>query len=341
MVSMVQLCLVAMGMTRLGVAGGIKIHGPGHANHKKLSAMPSKGYGCMVSMNKTLTVQSIQTYLEHGGRLIDSALQYRTHEQIAEAIKRSGVPRDDVWITSKLCGGQIGQQPAGTPFGMCQSMGYASEQLLKDMSREEIENKTLQLVQTILRELDTDYVDLMLLHMRSPEKGVDEAIWSAFKQAKDAGLISHLGVSGMGIDSAFMDHMSTPPEVFQGDFPPMAYPIPGLQQFLDRGMRVTNIGSLGGACSTFGSKGHPYPKKVSDIAAKYSATVGQVMLRLWLDLGIDVIPMSFHHVVENVDLDFFKLTTEDMTEITQAIANDPTVRSQGWYHPGACGYLPR
>lgn len=44
MVSVVHLCLVAMGMSRLGVVGGIKIHGPGHANHKKLSAMPSKGW---------------------------------------------------------------------------------------------------------------------------------------------------------------------------------------------------------------------------------------------------------------------------------------------------------
>lgn len=298
----------------------------------------------MMAVNKTLLVESIQTYLEHGGRLIDTALQYKTHGPIAEAIKLSGVPRDDVWITSKLCGGQIGLQPAGTPYGGCDAAGYASEKLLKDMSRAEIENKTLQLVQTILKELDTDYVDLMLLHMRSPEKGVDEAIWSAFKQAKDAGLVSHLGLSGGGIDGAYMDQLSTPPEVYQGSFAPTIYPDPALKKFVDRGMRVTTLGSIGGACSKFGTKGYPYPKKISDIAAKYNATTGQVMLRLRLDSGIDVIPMSFHHVVENFDLDFFKLTTQDLTEITQAIANDPTVKSQGWYHPGYCadlhGYEP-
>lgn len=338
----IRMLILAVSTVRLTQLTGLKVTGPeGAITPKKLSAMPSKGFGAMTQHD--VLVDSLKTYFKHGGRLVDTAFEYDTHDLVAEAIKQSGVPRDDVWITTKLCGGQIGKLlPDPTNPYPCGANGrdlYASKKLLKDMSREEIEEGTLNLVKISLKELGTEYVDLMLLHKQTAENGVDDAIWSGLTKAKDAGLISHLGVCNP--DVKFIDHLSqvgAPPEVVQMAIEPAMEPLvyPYVKQLLDRGMRVTAYGSLGGGGHPkFGDKEKPVPGPISAVAAKYNATFGQVMLRFDLDLGVDVIPQSSHHIVENLDIDFFKLTKEDISVIAKAFKDDPHYASpQSWYHPG-------
>ena len=90
--------------------------------------------------------------------MIDTAMAYRNHEEIGEALRASGVKREDVWITSKLASGTVNS--------------YA---------------KGIAAVDNILQEIGTSYLDLVLIH--SPKMGRDKAmaVWKALIDAKKAG----------------------------------------------------------------------------------------------------------------------------------------------------------
>ena len=122
--------------------------------------MPANGLGtcCRKTARGQPIIDAIKAYLRLGGRLIDTAMAYRNHEEVGEALRASGVKREDVWITSKLASGTVNS--------------YA---------------KGLAAVDNILQEIGTSYLDLVLIH--SPKMGRDKAIavWKALIDAKKAG----------------------------------------------------------------------------------------------------------------------------------------------------------
>ena len=122
--------------------------------------MPANGLGtcCRKTARGQPIIDATKEYLRLGGRLIDTAMAYRNHEEIGEALRASGVKREDVWITSKLASGTVNS--------------YA---------------KGIAAIDNILQELGTSYVDLMLIH--SPKMGRDKAVavWKALIDAKKAG----------------------------------------------------------------------------------------------------------------------------------------------------------
>ena len=124
--------------------------------------MPANGLGtcCRKTARGQPIIDATKEYLRLGGRLIDTAMAYRNHEEIGEALRASGVKREDVWITSKLASGTVNS--------------YA---------------KGLAAVDNILQEIGTTYLDLVLIH--SPKMGRDKAVavWKALIDAKKAGTV--------------------------------------------------------------------------------------------------------------------------------------------------------
>ena len=122
--------------------------------------MPANGLGtcCRKTARGQPIIDATKAYLRLGGRLIDTAMAYRNHEEIGEALRASGVKREDVWITSKLASGTV--------------TSYA---------------KGISAIDNILQEIGTSYLDLVLIH--SPKMGRDKAVavWKALIDAKKAG----------------------------------------------------------------------------------------------------------------------------------------------------------
>ena len=103
--------------------------------------MPANGLGtcCRKTARGQPIIDATKEYLRLGGRLIDTAMAYRNHEEVGEALRASGVKRQDIWITSKLANGTVNS--------------YA---------------KGLAAVDNILQEIGTSYLDLVLIH--SPQQ---------------------------------------------------------------------------------------------------------------------------------------------------------------------------
>ena len=143
-----------------------------HANEDTIQLrnglrMPANGLGtcCRKTARGQPIIAATKEYLRLGGRLIDTAMAYRNHEEIGEALRASGVKREDLWITSKLASGTVNS--------------YA---------------KGIAAIDNILQEIGTSYLDLVLIH--SPKMGRDKAVavWKALIDAKKAGKVRALSL---------------------------------------------------------------------------------------------------------------------------------------------------
>ena len=127
--------------------------------------MPANGLGtcCRKTARGQPIIDATKAYLQLGGRLIDTAMAYRNHEEIGEALRASGVKREDVWITSKLASGTVNS--------------YA---------------KGISAIDNILQEIGASYLDLVLIH--SPKMGRDKAVavWKSLIDAKKNGSLTLL-----------------------------------------------------------------------------------------------------------------------------------------------------
>ena len=249
--------------------------------------MPAIGYGtcCRESAQGQPLITSTKAYLAAGGRLIDTAQGYGNHVDIGEAIRQSKIPREELWVTSKV------------RVRACNTSGDVVKAV----------NKSLQ-------QLDLSYLDLMLLHGGDgwgigPER--DEALWRGLIEAQKAGKVRSIGVSNHNRDEVerLISSTGVVPAVNQLEFHPW---VPAETRELVRwcqgkGITVTAYGSLGG------SQNKARGDAVTKIASKYGKTNAQVLLRWALDQGVAVIPgaSSEQHIREDLDLSGFALTDED------------------------------
>ncbi|OLP82204.1 NADPH-dependent conjugated polyketone reductase C2 [Symbiodinium microadriaticum] len=224
-------------------------------------------------------------YLAAGGRLIDTAQGYGNHLDIGEAIRQSAVPRDDLWVTSK-----VRVRACNTAADVVRAV-----------------NKSLE-------QLGLEYLDLMLLHGGDgwgigPER--DEALWRGLIETQQSGKVRSIGVSNHNREEIdrLISSTGVTPAVNQLEFHPW---VPAETRDLVRwcqgkGIAVTAYGSLGG------SQNKARGEAAAKIAEKYGKTSAQVLLRWALDQGVAVIPgaSSEEHIREDLDLTGFALTSED------------------------------
>jgi diketogulonate reductase-like aldo/keto reductase len=256
--------------------------------------MPAIGLGVLGRETPELVTGAVEAAIAVGYRLIDTAASYGNELQVGEGIRRSGIDRSKMFVTTKLWLSKYGYESALRAF---------------DAS---------------LRRLGFDYVDLYLLHWPLPSNfGATIESYRAAEKLLADGRVRAIGVSNFSPAhlKALMERAGTTPAVNQVEL----HPLFTQRELRDAHQRlgiVTQAWSpLGGSVRRFAD-----PKKAIDplhhptivrLAAKYKKTPAQVVLRWDIDHGFSSIPKSFRaeRIVENFDIFDFALTAEDVAAI--------------------------
>ena len=243
--------------------------------------MPSVGFG-VYQMEKSETKQAVLQALEVGYRMIDTAASYFNEREVGEAIRESGLPRESVFVTSKLW-----------------VQDYEYDDALRGFDRS-------------LSELGLDYIDLYLLHK---PYGNYYAAWRALERLHKEGRIRAIGVTSFSnerLQDLFL-HNEIKPAVNQIETHPF-------QQQQDANAILKAEGIVHEAWAPFaeGQKGVFVNPVLQDIAAAHGKSVAAVIL-CWLNQrGVVVIPKSVRvdRIRENFNIFDFRLTDAEMTAIS-------------------------
>lgn len=243
--------------------------------------IPAIGFGTFQIPNDGTTYQAVTKALAAGYRHVDTAVAYFNEQEVGRAIKDSGIPREQIWVTSKL---------------WLQDYGYESAKKAIDLS---------------LQKLGLDYIDLYLIHQ--PYGDVPGA-WQAMEAAKKAGKIRSIGVSNMTpkIWQHFVPQFKTMPAVNQVEFNPYFQ-----QKELRKILEANNVKLEAWAPLGQGNAKLLNEPVIVKLAEKYQKNAGQIILRFENQEGIIVFPKSVHdeRIKSNLDIFDFTLTEEEMTAI--------------------------
>lgn len=268
--------------------------------------MPILGFGVFQVPDPTECERSVLEALRVGYRLIDTAAAYMNEEAVGRAIKASGVPRDEIFVTTKLWVQDADEARAKLAF------------------------------ETSLRKLGLDYLDLYLIHQ--PFGDVHGA-WRAMEALQRAGRVRAIGVSNFHPDRV-MDmivHHEVVPAVNQIETHPFCQQVE-TQRFLESvKVQIESWGPFAEGRNGLFEKG-----VLRAIAEKHSKTVAQVVLRGLIQRNVVVIPKSVRpaRIAENFDVFDFALDADDLAAIAGLDTNaslfldhrDPeTVRRLGSY----------
>lgn len=244
--------------------------------------MPQLGYG-VYQVSQEECERCVLDALSVGYRSLDTAQSYFNEEQVGNAIKKSGISREEIFLTTKVWLEHYGEDAARAS------------------------------VLTSLEKLQTDYVDLMLLHQPF---GDAYGAWRALEKLYEEGKIRAIGISNFYPDRMveFAKFNRICPMVNQVECHPLNQQIEAQKWMEKYGVQIE-------AWAPFGEgRGGLFENPVlSKIGAKYGKTTAQVMLRWSLQRGVVVIPKSTHkeRMQENIDVFDFVLSEEDMQEIAK------------------------
>lgn len=243
--------------------------------------IPVVGFGVFTIPNDGPTYDAVLQALKAGYRHIDTAAAYFNEYDVGKAVRDSGIPREEIFITSKL---------------WLQDYGY------------EAAKKGLE---TSLEKLGMDYIDLYLLHQ--PYGDVAGA-WKALEEAKEDGVLKSIGVSNMTpkIWKEFLPQASTIPAVNQVECNPFFQQKELKALLAEHDVKIEAYQPLGSGNAAMLS--HP---AVTKIAEKYGKNAGQIVLRFELQEGLIILPRSTNpeRIAGNIDLFDFELTEEEMNAI--------------------------
>lgn len=266
------------------------------------AVIPAVGYGTMLFPEPERAVELIGHALDRGYRHIDTARKYGTEQWVGEAVRASGVPRENIWITTKV-----------------------TEENAKadDFARS---------VETSLKTLDLDYVDLLLIHWPQPRVPLEETL-GALAKAKRDGLARHVGVSNftLALLEEAMAKTTEPLVTNQIEYHTYLNQDRLLDACRKNGMVVT--------CHAPLARGAMLDDPViAEIAAAHDRTTAQIALR-WLiqQPGVGIVPraLEFSEIEENIEICAFELSDGEMERIGQLRHRnlriiDPEVRRPVW-----------
>ena len=242
--------------------------------------MPILGYG-VYQVTKDECERCVSDALRAGYRHIDTAQSYFNEEEVGNAIQKSGIPREELFLTTKVWIANAGEE------------------------------KAARSIDESLRKLQTEYIDLMLLHQPFCDRyGAYRALIDAYREGK---------LRAIGVSNFFPDHfidlasnVEIKPMVNQVETHPLNQQIEAKQWMDKYGVQIE-------AWAPFGEgRGGLFQNEVlAAIGAKYGKSTAQVMLRWHIQRGVVVIPKSTHYerMVENFNVFDFTLTDEDMSAI--------------------------
>ena len=250
--------------------------------------MPLLGYGVFLVPPQEAE-RCVTDALEVGYRLIDTAQAYYNEEGVGAAIAKSDVKREDIFLVTKVWIANAGEE------------------------------KAAQSIDESLRKLQTDYIDLLLIHQAY---GDVFGSWRAMEKAYKDGKVRAIGVSNLQA-ARFFDfahYVDVKPMVNQLQCNPMIQQT-GIEPLLaETDTKMMAWGPLGGQ----GVDGIVKSELLAEIGNKYGKSAAQVALRWLTQRGIVAIPKSSHkeRMAQNINIFDFKLTMEEMTQIATMNQHD-------------------
>lgn len=243
--------------------------------------MPLEGFGVFQIPDPAECEEVTWGALKAGYRLIDTAAAYGNEEAVGRAIRKSGIPREEIFVTSKL---------------WVQDYGYEKGKAGLEQS---------------LEKLGLDYLDLYLLHQ---PVGDVLGSWKALEEAYQDGKIRAIGVANFypAPLADFCETVEILPAVDQVELHPFFAQPKALENMKAYGVQPQAWGPLAeGKHNIFT---HPV---LTAIGQKYGKTAAQVALRWNVQRGVSIIPKSVHcdRIKQNLDIWDFQLTEEDMAQI--------------------------
>ncbi|WP_255807459.1 aldo/keto reductase [Cohnella mopanensis] len=241
--------------------------------------MPRLGLGVWRAKDGQETESAVLAALKSGYRSIDTASMYENEQGVGRAIRASGLPREQIFVTTKVWNAE---------------QGY---------------DTTLKAFRSSLERLDTDYADLYLIHW--PVAGKYKETYRALEELYDQGLVRAIGVSNFHIHHLddLMGSCRIKPMVNQVEMHPLLTQKKLFAFCRKEGIQLESWRPL--------MQGRLELPLIDELATKYGKTPAQIVLRWHLQLGVVTIPKSVREsrIVENSQLYDFALEPEDMVRI--------------------------
>lgn len=255
--------------------------------------MPILGLGTY-SLQGDTCKNSVLSALSEGYRLIDTAYMYGNEKEIGEAIRESGISREDIFVITKI---------------------YPGEQFANPEKA----------IQDSLDKLDIDYIDMMLLHHPGAN---DVQAYKAIEEYVKQGKIRSIGLSNWYIEEIddFIAQVNIMPALIQNEIHPF-YQEKAVVPYMH------NLGIVMQAWYPFGGRGHTSAifsnESILEIANTHNVSAAQVILRWHLQRGVVAIPGSSNpeHIKENISVFDFELSTSEMDTIAALDRNE----KYDWY----------
>ena len=245
--------------------------------------IPQFGLGVYQVPEGEMTFNAVLDALKMGVRHIDTAHAYQNERSVGKAVKASGISREEIWITSKLWPSEYG------------------------------EGKTEKAIEKMLARLDTEYIDLLLLHQQF---GDYIGAWKDMQKAVKTGKIRSIGISNFESErlEEICEFAEIKPSVLQVECHPY-------QQQNALKKRVEKYGTVIESWYPIGhgDKGLINEPVFTHLAEKYEKSNVQIILRWHIQAGNIVFPKTtnIQHMRDNFDIFDFALTAEEMAEIAK------------------------
>jgi diketogulonate reductase-like aldo/keto reductase len=240
--------------------------------------MPILGFGVYQINDQQVCEESVVEAIKAGYRLIDTAAIYGNEEGVGRAIKRSGIKREELFITTKLWISDAGYEKAKKAF------------------------------ETSLKKLGLDFLDLYLIHQ---PYGDVYGSWRAMEELYKEGKIRAIGVSNFEPDRLIdlILNNKIVPAVNQIETHPFCQQIKTGEYLKEKQVQLESWGPFAEGKNNLFSN-----ETMKTIAVKYNKSIAQVILRWLIQRGIVCIPKSTHkeRIIENFNVFDFKLSDEDM-----------------------------
>jgi 2,5-diketo-D-gluconate reductase A len=250
--------------------------------------IPQLGFG-VFQVAPEDTVEAVFMALEAGYRHIDTAAAYRNEAEVGQALRASGLDRGEVFITTKCANDDQGYEQAKHAFNAS------------------------------LERLETDYLDLYLIHWPVPAHDRYVDTWRAFIELQHEGLVRSIGVSNF--QPAHLERL-----IQETDVTPSVNQVELHPRFQQRGLRHVHeqLGIVTEAWSPLGQGLELTDPVVKDIAERHHRTPAQVIIRWHLQVGNVLIPKSVTpaRIHENIDVFGFSLGPADMEAIDELDAGE-------------------
>lgn len=250
--------------------------------------MPTIGLGVYL-VDENITKETVTYALDNGYRAIDTAQFYNNEVEVGEAINNSSIPREDIFVTTKVWNTHHGYE------------------------------ETLQAFEQSLEKLQLDYIDLYLIHWPMPMENKYIETYQALEKLYKDGKVKAIGVSNFEIEHLdnILNNCEIVPAVNQVECHPY-FQQTALKDYCKKHHIQLQAWSPLSRGATLEDE------TIQQIANKYNKTIAQVILRWHIQEGTCIIPKSItpHRIKENIDILDFSLTDDDMQLIASLDKNE-------------------